>query len=289
MKSFKQFCENKILSIKEPIHFKMSSASINEEADDHLLHSIKNLVSKHNSELEKEPTYFHHDKTNVPDNITGEHEHEIRNDDELEKIHYTNLSSRIHEKNFPEGIYDTDHEKHLKWYTGYNHDTDKSNSLSMNKKLIEDNGSDKRLTHQQLASHNTIKHLASPIGRELHVYSGTKTNFGELAKKSKDGILHSHAHLSVTHVPQAALNFAHDNLSLRPEEDRNMIHIHMKPKDKGVHVSKISEYPDEHETIIPSGTKLKYKNTTRHIVNKNKFTGTTTHINVHHFTIHSQE
>jgi hypothetical protein len=60
-------------------------------------------------------------------------------------------------------------------------------------------------------------------------------------------------------------------------------HIEIKPKDKILHVSHLSHFDHEHESVIPAGTKLKYSHSTKHQDGMNK------NVHVHHFTIHSQE
>lgn len=125
----------------------------------------------------------------------------------------------------------------------------------------------------QIDVHNTIVKHAKPSGHEVVLHSGTKSiDFSKLAKQSKDGILHSPAHISATHSISVANNFARAD----GESKKQMIHIHVKPTDKILHVSHHSSFGmDEHETIIPAGTKLKYLHSSDE--------------SNHHFEIHSQE
>ena len=127
-----------------------------------------------------------------------------------------------------------------------------------------------------------MKHVKSSE-HEFHLMSGTKHDFGEMAKQSKDGILHSPAHISATHHQKIAKHF-----SYIANSHKNLLHavqIHVKPHDKILHVSRLPHsMKAEHETIIPAGTKLKYSHSTheKHDLNN-------TPIKVDHFEIHSQE
>lgn len=152
-------------------------------------------------------------------------------------------------------------------------------SKFLNRALI----SGKTLTKSQKDIHDGLMSSAKPIGHDITLYSGTgDTNFGLIARHSKDGILHSKAHISATHDHNVASQFA-----FAVGGKSQMIHIHMKSSDKGVHVSKISNHPDEHETVIPAGTKLKYLRSEEGKLTGGLYDGKK--VTIHHFTIHSQE
>ena len=157
-----------------------------------------------------------------------------------------------------------------------------SGSAVLNKSLM----SGSKLGERAQLVHDTIKKHAKPAGMEVHLYSGTgPTDFSALAKKSKDGILHSPAHISASHDKHVADEFAfHGDRT----KGKHMIKIHVQPHDKILHISKLSQFPEEKETIIPAGTKLKYSHTEDgHIGDKHLAAGKP--IKIHHFTIHSQE
>lgn len=172
---------------------------------------------------------------------------------------------------------------HIKKYSAGDTGGDASSvSGKITKKLIENHKNGKAPTEGMSKGekniHETISSLASkPIGKEVHLYSGVGFNPSELANKSKDKVIHSPAHISATHEAEIARSFTENH------DEKHIMHIHMKPHDKGFHVGSHSENDHEHETIIPAGTKLKYHNTTQHVDDDGN-----TH-NVHHFTIHSQE
>ena len=177
---------------------------------------------------------------------------------------------------------------HIKAYTNGN-SIGGIESRELNNKLIENHKKSKYPTEgmspKHKAIHETISKLASqPIGHHVHLYSGVGFDPREAAEKSKNKIIHLPAHMSTSHDLYTATNFADMSAERDVTPERHIIHIEAKPTDKGFHVGNHSEIPDEYETIIPAGTKLKYSHTTTHTDGK---TGPTYH--VHHFTIHSQE
>ena len=159
----------------------------------------------------------------------------------------------------------------------------KTSSSALNKHLIHNDypPEDNPNIHRDLASaHYVIKKHAKPIGKHMHFYSGTSTDFGNIARHSKDHILHSHAHISATHDLDVARGFAEIRNTGGP---KHIVHIKAEPHHKGLNVSNPDDMYDneERETIIPAGTKLKWSHSTKH-----KIDGEIHHI--HHFKIHSQ-
>lgn len=125
--------------------------------------------------------------------------------------------------------------------------------------------------------HHTILKHAKPLGKNITLYHGTWHDFGKAAKKSKDGVVHSPAHLSTTHDHKIAKNFGGGD---EGDDHHHMVVIHAKKKDKGVYMD--GESPKgggERETVIPAGTKLK------HIKSHKTKDG----YHLHHFHIHHQE
>ena len=236
---------------------------------------IKDTVSS-NSDIKADPvkTHYETDHENIPDNYHGD-----RTDDYLKGIAYKNLTNRLHEKHFDYGNTDPVLVNRIKFYTKEINGV--PNSRELNKKLhLGESLSD---TH--LMTHNAIMKLVKPMDMELHVYSGVQKDLGELARQSKDHILDHPGHMSVSHNPAVARDFAvraNTGNSMNWTDHAHIAHIHMKPENKGLHVGYISRYPDEYETIIPAGTKLKYSHSTEHK------SGLYKNIHVHHFTIHSQ-
>lgn len=178
-----------------------------------------------------------------------------------------------------------EHKHHINVYTDKNHDTYESHSRSLNQNLVKNDP----LSHKEQEMHHAILKNVKPAGHEVHLYSGSRHDFSKMAKASKDHILHSPAHISATHDKKTAYQFAHQGMTRNQEAlskyddlPMHMNHIHIHPSDKILHVNDMSTYPGEHETIVPAGTKLKYHNTSMHEVRGKE-------LNVHHFTIHSQE
>lgn len=176
---------------------------------------------------------------------------------------------KLSEKLSAATLKDTDKESlnHFKRYSSGNARSG-NRSASLNKALIKN----KPLSNADQKIHDSIMKHAKPSGHEFHTFSGVSTDFGKLAKESKDHILHSPAHISTSHSVEEAQHFSEKH----SDGFYHHIHIHIKPHDKILHISSVSEKPHEHETIIPAGTKLKYHGTTKHD-DIDKF---------HHFTIH---
>jgi hypothetical protein len=147
----------------------------------------------------------------------------------------------------------------------------------------------KPLSYEHQKTHDTILKNVKPLGHEVHLYSGTRTDFGKMARSSKNGIIVSPAHLSTTHDHNVAKNFAGGNYGKDfDDEPKHLIHIHAKPTDKGLYIGKSNGAAGEYETILPAGTKLKYSHTTNHKLKTNP-KGLITDFKVHHFTIDSQD
>lgn len=174
---------------------------------------------------------------------------------------------RLHAATVPDEVSDDDRGA-IKEYT--------LNSTNLNHRLIEG----KKLRSNQQQTHEAIKRLASPIGENLKLYSGSRTDFGKLGKESKDGILHSPAHLSTTHNFEKASEFSKGF-------PKHMVVIHAKAHNKGIHVSGLGAVPSEQETIIPAGTKLKYSHSSERNIDVEGH-GRREKYLLHHFTIHSQ-
>lgn len=263
--------------IKEPIHFKMM---------------IKTLLKKtpEGHVIIGQPIHFRSQKDDLKEDFSSTKRTEYLADHENipknlpEKIadqptykwekHHTELSDRLASRHHP----DDDEKKYLHHYTK---EAGKP-SRALNKALV--NGSE--LTDVQKKMHSAILNNVRPAKEEFHLYSGTQHDFGEMAKHSKDGILHSPAHISATHNPNVALSYAKP-----PSENEtgHVVHVHVQPGDNILHLSGLSKYKTEHETVLPAGTKLKYSHTTYHKdVDNTGLADKTLHVNVHHFTVHRE-
>lgn len=100
-------------------------------------------------------------------------------------------------------------------------------------------------TEDNLETHRAIHRNSRPVGEHLTVYSGSGINLEEVAKKSKDGIVHLPAHTSTSTSEVVASAFGHKN------------RINLKPDDKGLYVNHLSSL-GEKELILPAKTRLKY-------------------------------
>lgn len=263
MKSLKQFIKTKLkktpeghVIIQEPLHFK----DFGNTAKPIKILSITDPI--HFKDIVKEDS-----EKEILDDLPGHEPHSMsyklrQNHDDINLIHRA----------------------HIKHYTGEHPTNNVPNSRELNRNLAKGAS----LSHEEEKMHHAIIHNVKPAGSEVHLYSGSRHDFSKMAKNSKDHILHSPAHISATHDKQTAYEFAYNGMvrNKDPSSDEkiplHINHIHVHPDDKILHASGMSKIPEEHESIIPAGTKLKYHHTTNHTVSKNK-------IHVHHFTIHSQD
>lgn len=120
-------------------------------------------------------------------------------------------------------------------------------------------------------THNSIIDSSRATGHHFYAYTGSpKADFAEMAKNSKDGILHSPAHISTSLHKSVAESFS------RPlTKTSSVSRINIGPEHRVVYVGKHSQHPHEKELIIPAGTNLKYTHTDNN--------------GIHHFDIHSQD
>ncbi len=249
------------------------------------------FVNKDGRAVFNEPVYFRmdgkkgsskkklkEDYSSLPriDTLPGQH----KDSSEADKQH-TKLSDEIksHQQKPSE-----EHEKHLKSYTNVysnqSHTIARKVISNHKKGLPETEG----MKPKDAETHKAIAHVANQkIGKEIHLYSGTKFDPRKAVKKSKSDIVHMPAHLSTTHSIQTAHMFAlgHAETEEGDVKPMHILHIHAKPSDKGYHVGGF-----EKETIIPGKTNLKYSHTTDH---SDDHVWGPNLVHVHHFTIHSQD
>lgn len=166
----------------------------------------------------------------------------------------------------------------------------KLSSSKLNRALI--NGDE--LSVGEKLTHDNIKRYCHPAGKEMRLYSGTGHDFGKMASQSKDGVIHSPAHISTSHSLDFASVIAVDKVGGGDDKELHMLHIKVKPTDKIMNFDSRLPLSHEKEAVIPAGTKLKYSHTTDHMIptHANRRTGEIGYkkpFKVHHFTIHSQE
>jgi hypothetical protein len=96
---------------------------------------------------------------------------------------------------------------------------------------------------------------SKPIDHELHVFHGTKHwHPGQEAAKHPEGHIMLPAYTSTSIDKVSARGFAQ-----MPNDGTHahMLHIHLKPGDKGHYLGSNSEYADEKEFLLPRKTVLK--------------------------------
>ena len=134
--------------------------------------------------------------------------------------------------------------------------------------------------------HDTIHKVKHEAGHDFHFFSGINHELGKRIQHTlhRGDIFNSPAHISGTHSLDIAQGFAMSSGSINDKGRGDLIHIHIKPKDKIVHLSSVSYTPSEHESLLPSGTNLQYHGSS---IDHDK--SINTHFTTHHFTIHSQD
>jgi hypothetical protein len=204
----------------EPIHFKMGSDK-------------KSTKTRHHVKEE------HHEYTLYKWKDHNDNSHLGRDDNEI--------SEKLKEKTKK---FDSSEQKNaVKDYT--------KNSSDVNDSLIEHH---KDPTAHINSHHNDkIKGLDTatnhPIGHHVSLYSGL--GFNPANHITGENHVHLPAFTSMTHNKHVADNFAQGKSYKFPNEDRHILHLHMRPEDKGIHIPHVSEYDTEHETILPRRTTIK--------------------------------
>jgi hypothetical protein len=205
----------------------------------------------------------------------------------------TTLSSKLEKA---QGEVSEDHKKSLKAYTG--------GSSNLNNELIKAHHEGREpfsewpesIRKQALRQHNAIMQNTHGPGQAVSLFTGTPHDFGAMGKEAKDGIVHSPAHISASHDIGVGMHFARQaagwNGEAQPgaqEDDAHMVHIRVKPHNKIVHMSHHSDYPAEHESVVPAGTKLKYSHSTTHWTKREADGGPGSErrrVQIHHYDIH---
>lgn len=153
-----------------------------------------------------------------------------------------------------------EHLTHVKNYTGGTNEV--SNSTKINKDLIKNKGEPSK-KHKKTAEGLSNAIDKNRVQHEVHVYSGT--SFDPRQHTDKKGRLKSHAFISATHDREVAAGFAQ-----RAARERggygpaHIMKIHLKPGDPATHVSRQSQWKDEHETVVNRNTTLQHHKTTSH-------------------------
>jgi hypothetical protein len=143
--------------------------------------------------------------------------------------------------------------------------------------------------------HNIMTRLhrvvSNPIGHNVSLYSGVGSDPRNWDKE-KDGSTRLRAFTSMTPSKNTARLFGHQHAMKNDDpdkgklEDVHMIHLHMKPTDKGLPVSDYSKFSNELETVLPPDTHIiPHPDHPKPDVHKD---AEGRNIYVHHYVVHSQ-
>ena len=248
MKKFKDFIKksatkNDAYVPDEPIHFKMGYNSRLSTKNDAYVPD-KPIHFKHVSKLKEETEDKDHIKTWTDHN---ENKHLGHSSEDISKTLVDHVKKN-HDLN----------KKQIDRVNLYS-----NNSKSLSYELIKAHKNKSDLTdYNKTVTHHLDSATNKPIGHETHLYSGLGFNPAKMT--NENGHVHLPAYMSLTHDKTIAHKFA-----LKPHEDAvtakekkethdiHILHLHMKESDKGLHISHLSEFSKEHETILPRNTTIK--------------------------------
>lgn len=227
---------NKAYVPDEPIHFKMNANDA--YVPDEPIHFKQVLKIKEETE----------DKTHINHWINhNENEHLGHNSEEVSKTLADHVKKHV--------------DLNKKQVTRINDYT--RNSRILNAALIKAHKNKTDLfDHHKKVTHELDSITGKPIGHESHLYSGLSFNPSKM--KNENGHVHLPAYMSLTHDKNTAHKFARKAYEdaftakeRREAHDQHILHLHMKKNNKGLHVSHLSQYNKEHETVLPRNTKIK--------------------------------
>ena len=255
MKTFKQHSKEKKMKdgegsgvIPAPIHFKhfadidIGTGTI--PAAIHFKHIHKKKKEKLDEAKKTKGNPFH---KWIDDTSDNEHLSTLGNNNNR----HNEISKKLHSTN----KFSANHEDAIKGYTNDSAGGEPG-SQTVNKPLISGKFSNK--THQKNVEDHA-KQIDKAIDKnriqhDVHVYSGT--SFDPAKHMDEKGRLHSPAYISATHSRPVAAGYAQSGGE--GYNMRHIIHIHLKKGDPATHVSRVSDFTGEHETIIKRGTTLQH-------------------------------
>lgn len=160
-----------------------------------------------------------------------------------------------------------DHAQNIRNYSSSSRDL---NSRLVSGKDLGDYNIKKSMDMDKIIDGNRIK-------EPLTVYSGA--GFDPREHINSDGVMHSPAYISATHSKSIASDFAGIGMS-HTDNDHHILSISLKQNDPAMHMFQHSNFPEEHETLIKKGVKMKLLKT-QHIPKNTSHNG----VNIHHLEI----
>ena len=236
----------------DPVHYK--TGEVKKSRKNHEEQHKENPYHKDGAYVPNQPIHFKTETKVRKYKHVSEEAHHVEDQYNAWKAHNDNhhlgnnadeVSDKLKEKSKP---FENPEEKHeVKQYTADSSDT--------NHALISHH-----LRGEPIADylHKSIRRLDTatnhPIGHHVHLYSGIGFNPAEHLVGEHH--IHLPAYTSMTHDKRVASDFA-DYRASGDQKTRHILHVHMRPEDKGLHVSHASTFSTEHETILPRRTTLK--------------------------------
>jgi hypothetical protein len=268
MKSFKDFIHSPrmrpILIPVDPVHGKHSRPA-NDEPMLIPVDPVHGAHSKPRDKMDEDHVgafYSAMDKRPEPSN---EHRQAIDWANHNDNAHLGGHLDAVHNAiSIPQDHFtSTPNAEHLKQYTEM--------SATTNHDLLQ------KAKHEPLKYHEThtllnnkVKAIDKALGsrklkHDLHVYHGTSQfNPGELAAQHPEGHIKTAAYMSTSIDKRKAAQFSgtrvtHDypNKGEFKPAGPHVIHLHLKPKQKGIYMGDHSAFPEEHEFILPRNTTMK--------------------------------
>jgi hypothetical protein len=153
---------------------------------------------------------------------------------------------------YPHDHFREEHNSAVKQYTEWSH--------KLNHHLINSyqDGKDPGETFEK---HN-IRHLDDVLHErhlkhDLHVYSGVGFHPGEEAAKDPENKLHLPAYTSTSVHKTTAFQFTKSQPDNNGERHNHLLHIHLKPGQKGNYFGHRAAFGNEYEFLLPRNTTLK--------------------------------
>lgn len=117
------------------------------------------------------------------------------------------------------------------------------------------------------------------LTHDLHTYSGVGFHPGKLASEHKDRHITLPAYTSTSISKDIASQFAdtagwsqklQDETGNGTPKDKHILHFHLKAGQKGKYIGSNSNYPEEHEYLLPRNTKVKIAEHPRMVKRRDK-------------------
>jgi hypothetical protein len=284
MKSFKQF----IFEGAKPKEYEVISNC-------HGAHALKDIFSKNNTTDKQNPYYEKPKQYDVISNSHGAHANlptklkENREHPNFEDNFLPNIKTADDRYEFNKGVdahMDKLHEDHPHSDKGkFHHNEYTAGSSGVTSDLIRHHTENKPLEHKEFIE-NLDKHAFVPSKHDFSTYSGVGFNIKNVKPvgKSKEGnpVHHATTFMSSSIDPHVSTSFGQTAARRNETADVHILHWHHKKGDPIGVIGRHSDFPAEHEVLVPRTESTPEKYHIEHI-STDKYTDRFGHkVHVHH-------